>query len=269
MSHTQNTRLAQIAQNQGMNPITQSLGQRPARTIVTISFFALSFFMTGCSMEKDEDRKIASALSCLDTAKNSTDSDSCQAKVDGMDSQQASLIRCSANLIAQGVTGSRLASAFSQLNKTPGTGTQTSQMLSFLVFAKNLPLNTADLTYTNCTKSGVQSVSGLASMIQAATTVASLAGTLDGSNLDPSSPSFNSAQLTTLANTLYSDNSASATEKKSTIGQVALTAQSSLCGTGSSLNNQDVCKRLNSAITSGNGNAAQIGQALLNQLLNP
>lgn len=240
------------------------------KSIYSIVFVLIAVvFSVGCSMEKDEDRTIASALACLDSATTSTQSDLCQAKVNGMTSQQSYLIRCSANLIAQGVTGSRLASAFSQLNRPPTTGTQSSQMLSFLVFAKNLPLNTADLTYTNCTLSGVKSVSGLASMIQAATTVASVSGSLEGGTLDPASPSFDRNQLTTIANTLKNDNSAGATTKKSTIGQVALTMQSSLCGTGSSLSNQDVCTRINSAITTGNGNTAQIGQALLNLLINP
>jgi hypothetical protein len=237
---------------------------------VLLSCLTLSTIVLGaCSMEKSDDRVIASALSCLDSAQSQPAADACQAKVDGIDSQQASLIRCSANLIAQGVTGTRLATAFTQLNKAPASGTQSSQMLSFLVFAKAYPLDTSDLTYTNCTKSGVQSVAGLASMIQAATTVASLAGSLDGSTLDPSSPSFNSAQLTTNANTLYNDGSASGLAKKATIGQVAITAQASLCGTGSSLNSQDICKRLNTAITAGGGDAATIGQALLNQLLHP
>lgn len=237
--------------------------------IIVLTMATLCLLGAGCNKESSDDVTIANATSCLDSAQTAAAADACQLQVSGMTSQQASLIRCSANLIAQGITGSRLASAFTQLNQSTTSGTQTSQMMSYLVFAQSLPLDTAALTYTNCTASGVQSVAGLASLIQAATTIASLSGaTLAGSSLDPSSASFNSAQLLSLATSLYSDNSATGVATKTTIGQVAVTAQASLCGTGSSLSNQDVCTRLNAAIASGNGNSAQIGNALLNKLLN-
>lgn len=225
-----------------------------------------------CSQENEEDRKIAAALACLDAAKTMADSDICQSKVSGMETEQAYLIRCSANFIAQGITGSTLASAFSQLNKTPATGSQTSSMLSFLVFTKTSALNTSALTMSNCAKSGVQSSKGLAAMVSAASAIAATCPLaicptgLAGSPLDPASPSFNADQLRSLASTLAGGGD---TATKDTIGQAAVAAQAAICGTGSSLSGEDVCKKINAAIAAGAGNTVTIGQNLLNAILSP
>ena len=57
----------------------------------------------------------------------------------------------------------------------------------------------------------------LASMIQTATTIAATTGSLDGSALDPSSPSFNPTQLQTTITNLY-NNPSTATQTAKRIG---------------------------------------------------
>src|SRR5690606_37701218 len=98
-------------------------------------------FLGACSMENEDDRKIAAAMACIDGAKNEVDADLCLQKIEGLTSKQSYLIRCSANMIAQGFTGSRLASAFQELKDNEGN--KTASMMSYLVFAKDLPNHTA------------------------------------------------------------------------------------------------------------------------------
>ena len=50
--------------------------------------------LTGC--ESEDERKLAAAQSCLDHATTS-DVDTCTAMVDGVETESAYLIRCSAN----------------------------------------------------------------------------------------------------------------------------------------------------------------------------
>lgn len=216
-----------------------------------------------CTMENEEDRKIASAMACIDEAKNEFDADVCLQKVDGLTSKQSYLIRCSANMIAQGFTGNRLATAFQELKDN--NGNKTASMMAYLVFAKDLPNHTADKTLENCTLSGVTSVKGLATMIKTATLAASWTGipladsAFDPSNPDTFDPQELQNQLTNLANTATD-------EQKTEIGNLAVIAQESYCFDGSSMKDQDVCTKLNNAIESGGGDPKTIGQALLNLL---
>ena len=237
--------------------------------IRTSMILALSAFVLGaCSMESDDDRKIAAGIKCVDEAKSSSDADVCLAKVEGLTSAQSYLIRCSANMVAQGFTGSRLASAFQQLKDN--NGNKTTAMMAYLVFSPSITNHTSSITLSNCTASGVASVTFLATMIRTASIAANLGTEFPalglgscGAACDPTSGSFNSAALQTQLNNLYAQNNA---EANATIGTLAVTAQSTYCATGSTMANQDVCTKLNSAITNGAGNTASIGYSLLNLL---
>jgi len=57
-----------------------------------------------------------------------------------------------------------------------------------------------------------------------------------------------------------------AIEQAAAIGAAAQSAQAAYCGTGSSLSTQDVCTKLNAAVTIGAGDASNIGKSLLNLL---
>ena len=234
-----------------------------ARLMGLVVGLMVSLLSLSCSQESSEDSQIAAGLKCLDTAKSNSDADDCLAKIEGLTSAKSSLLRCSANMIAQGFTGSRIASAFQKLKDNGSNG--TASMLAYFVFAKPYTNHTADKTLSNCTASGVQALIFLATMIKTATYAASLTGSLDGSTYDPSAPGFNPAALQTQLTNLYNSNDPTA---NATIGNLATTAQTTYCGTGSTFSTQDVCNKLNSAISSGAGNAADIGRALLNLLKN-
>lgn len=245
------------------------------RTILKSSILmlaALPVALSGCSRENESDRAVASALACLDVATDATSADACVQKVEGIETSQAYLIRCSADFIAQGLTGTRLATAFQQ-QKNPASGgsNQTVAMAAYLVFSPSITAHTAEITVDNCNKSGVPSVIGLSAMVSVATTIATMTGSLP-TNLDPSNPgSFDPEALkqsvsNLLQNAQNNPNDPTVVAQETAIGQAALSAQTAYCGAGSSLSTQDVCTKLNAAISTSSGDAANIGFTLLQQL---
>ena len=223
-----------------------------------------SSFLAACSMENEDDRKLAAGMACIDEAKNEHDADLCLQKVEGLTSKQSYLIRCSANMIAQGFTGTRVAKAFQELKDNEGN--KTAAMMSYLVFAKNLPNHTADKTLENCSLSGVNSVKGLASMIKTATFAAELAngGSLEGTPFDPSNPdTFEPEKLKEKLEDVAQN---AGPEEKQEFGNLAIIAHESYCHEGSSMKDQDVCTKLSEAIEAGGGDPETIGQKLLDLL---
>jgi hypothetical protein len=232
----------------------------------------IGLLATGCSKETSEDQKISAALACIDTAATSTQVDTCLQQVADIQSQKAALIRCSGNFIAQGLTGSRLALAFEQQNPKNGSvsATPTTTMAAYLVFDPALTAHTAQKAFDNCNESGVKSVIGLAALIKVATTIATISGILP-TNLDPSKigAGFDATAIQTQVNTLLASIEAqnpAAIEQAAAIGIAAQSAQTAYCGTGSTLATQDVCIKLNAAITTGSGDTSNIGKSLLNLL---
>jgi hypothetical protein len=234
--------------------------------VVLASMAALG--LSACNKENSQDVAVEAGIQCLNTAQTAAQADNCQAAVAGINTAEAYVVRCSANLVAQGLTGTRISTAFQQLNNATGSGATnaTASLLSYVVFAQNLPLDTAALTYTNCTATNDPGLVGLANLIQIATTVASLDSNysnLANSPYNPGSPSYDPAALATEIATLNSQNNPTT---NAAIGSLAVSAQAAYCTTGSPLATQIVCTELNSAVQSGSGNAANTGKSLLNLL---
>ncbi len=238
-----------------------SLRLVPQAALVAGAFLLLA----GCG-EKAEDRQIAAGLACLDSAQNENDAEVCLQKVDGLTSRKSYLIRCSANFIAQGFTGQRIADAFQKLKDNPGgSTTPTSAMMAYFVFAKNLPNHTADRTVENCTRSEVKGLIQLATTAKLATFVANPGGgILAGTNLDPASGNFDAGAIQAQLNNLA--NGGATPQQLTEIGNIATTAQSAYCTAGSTFKDQDVCSKLDAAITAGGGNPSAIATALLDLL---
>jgi hypothetical protein len=225
--------------------------------------------MTGC--EQSEDTAIASARDCLDHSTTSTEVNACMAKIDGIESSEAYLLRCSGAFVSQGFTGERLANAFDQLKKDSGSGSSstTAVAMAYFVFKganatdTNGARTAADTAYNYCTRAGVRSMQRLAVLAQMATTVATVTGDLT-QFLNPTS--MTSSQLeTAITNALtaaVSDPSAPAA-----IGNLAVTANETYCNAGSSFATSDICKQLDTALAQSTPQA--IGQLLLTCLQDP
>lgn len=218
--------------------------------------------LTSC--ETPEDRQLATAQDCIDAAKTGADADVCYASVDGNESEKAYLIRCSASYIAQGFTGKRFANAFQGLKDNPSSGQDPmATVMAHLIFTKSSPIHNIDKTLENCKKSGVRSMVRLATMSMLATFVTQSGLGSIPTNADPLDPSFDPNQITNAISQLVNNGSPEAKEK---VGELAVQANQAYCNPGSSFETNEICKNLRDAIAGGNGDAAQIGVALLAQL---
>jgi hypothetical protein len=226
------------------------------KSILTLALASLcSLALSGC--ETGDDRALASGQACLDSATTAAQANQCATIVQGLTSSESYLIRCSANFVAQGLTGSRIASAISNVNKT-GSGTDaTTGLIAFLVFKQASP--TADEAITNCTASGSKSMLRLATAAKLATTIANSTGALAG--FDPTSPTA-AADMQTLVNNMIAGGTA---QSKIDLGNTAVIANTAFCGAGSSYTGTQVCTDLQTSIAT-SSDPTTIANALLNLL---
>ena len=222
------------------------------------TLIAAPLLLTGC--ESGEDRSMASAQSCLDSANNEAAANVCVAKVAGLTTPASYLIRCSAHFIAQGFTGDRIASAYQRMTDSSSSGTDpVTNIMAYLVFTNTSALHTIDLTVSDCTQAEVESMQRLSLVAQLATSTATLTASLTGLDLthfDPTNP----AVVTSIESAITQATNLTAPQKAQ-LGQVALNLNSSFCGAGSSMSSNDVCVYMNSAISGTDGTPAAVADA--------
>jgi hypothetical protein len=162
--------------------------------------------------EQGDDDRLARAQACLDRSTQTTVSE-CEAMVEGIAGSAAGLIRCSANFITQGFTGSRFANAFKVLKETQTGINSTVAMVSYLVFTvggnDTARRAAAAIAVTNCTSSGLKGMIMFANFAATATEL-SVGLTIDPDN--PPDPADLQANLaagddTTIANSVTAINS--------------------------------------------------------------
>lgn len=221
--------------------------------LITLSVAALSSLaLSGC--ETQDDRSLAAGQACLDSATQAT-ANACLDKVAGLTSQESYMIRCSANFISQGFTGTRIADSISKINNNTGGTDPMVGMMAYLTFGTTAA---ADVAVSNCTAAGSKSMLRLATAAKLATTIASFAG---GAAINPDSPTA-AADLKAKIDALIATPNPAANAQ---LGATAVLAAGAYCGAGSSYVGTEVCTNLNAAI-SGGGTPEQIGAALLAQL---
>ncbi len=228
--------------------------------LFAISSVALSFVLVSCSKEKDID-KISDAQSCLDKA-SSSDVDTCVAKVDGLSSQGAFLIRCVGKFMKEGFTSpSKIAGAISNLNGGSGS-TQSTAVMAALAFKaeSTSALNSASaqqaLNYCNIANS--KGLILLAGLSQTATVLADL-GLGSTTNLS-------GTDLKNLMGTLQGNTTAT-----TAVGSAVVSIYETNCTSGNSTTG-NFCQQFSSAVTAvsgGTSNPAGIGAKIMECYNNP
>ena len=249
---------------------TGEMALKPAvQTAVKLSFIpfclAIALLTTGC--EQEADRTLASAQACLDQARTAAAANACAEKVAGIQSQAAYLIRCSANFVAQGFTGDRIAKAYERLSDGgSGINDPTLNLMGYLIFQDDMTnINSVATTVNNCVLSGSPSMERLARIADLATSSAAFGG-FDLSLIDPSADP--ATLVPQLKNALDDAKDALLTASPADLakyGETALAASQSICGAGSSFASNDVCATMNTAINNApkdiNGNVDVAGLA--------
>ncbi len=125
-------------------------------------FLTALFLITGIISCEDEDaKKIFEAQACLDEVDESLGkneliaaANACEAKLGGLDSAQANIIKCSTKFLAGGVTSARIASAFSN-NESDGPADQQKliTILSFTNYSQGEANSKVEEALLACKKS--------------------------------------------------------------------------------------------------------------------
>lgn len=218
-----------------------------AAMILTTGLLTLS-----ACQEKDEDIVI-DAQYCLDGARDAVAAQACISKLDGIHSEAAYVLRCSADFIGQGFGDpEQLSQALDQLQNPSGGASGTEAFLSFMVFDS---VANANSTFNNCVASKQKGLSMLGAMAKAATNVASL-----GLGLGPNiSTNLTPAQIDTAITNLINSGDADLV-----IGETISTIYETTCASGGAVN-ADMCKPLTDALATlgPNPTAEAIGAAIL------
>jgi hypothetical protein len=209
--------------------------------------------LTNCGAKEAD--KIGDAQACIDKSTKTT-VNTCLSKIEGLTSQQAYLLKCSAGFIEQGFDDpNKFITAIKQLSASNGGGSTMLGMMGVLAFDDK---DKAAATLSNCQKSKAKGFIMFASMANIATTIGSVSGNL--ANLITSiqaDPASAQQTMLNLVNTLNTDPTA-----VPAIGATAIVAYEANCaGTNS---NTQMCSTFTNAINS-SGNPTDptaVGNAL-------
>ena len=209
--------------------------------------------LTAC--ESDEDRLLAEAEQCINRA-DASNVDACVAKVAGMESEDAYLIRCSAHFIAQSFTETRLIEAFENIKSSSEISgiTPTTVTLSYMVFNNAITNHTVAVSKNDCSRSGATSLSRVLQLVEVATGISDAVVNAGGGAVAVGDGPALEAAITN-----FVANGGSPT----TLGSQAIAIRESFCVNNTGFSSSDICRKVNQAYTSGGGDPTNIGNAIL------
>lgn len=217
-------------------------------------------FLSGCSGSNSDLEKIADAQACLDTATQSTAA-SCAAKVEGLTSPGAYLIRCVSLFVEDGLTSAeRLTSAYEGLS-SGGTGSDSSlNFISYVAFISGANWTvrqaTAANALNNCALSLSPGLTLLSSISSMATTIGAVSGAL---NSDGSINNVDGA-IAAIA--------AGGPAAQSALGSAVITAYNSSCSSEDS-GTGEFCSQFSSTIAAVGTDPQAVGAFLSDCLSTP
>ena len=227
------------------------------KLVVTAS---LIFLVGGCAGKATDTDLIQDAQNCLDTAKT-TEATACVAKVDGITTQAADLIRCVGKFVKEGYNDSSKVSTARESLKTSGNGaTGSLGMMAALAFKSESTsaLNSARAqdAFTLCTKANSKGLILLSGLVQTATVLGDLSSSL--SNMTASDLA---AAMGTYANNPTA---------QAAVGSAVVAMYNSNCTSGQTATG-NYCTQFSSAVTASGGttNSSAIGQLVMTCYNNP
>lgn len=221
------------------------------RNIIIASAAALAFLLTACEDKKDD--QVNLAQQCLNTATPAT-VDACVAKVSGLTSPQAYMIRCSADFMRANITTESIIDAWEELDKNPNPSTNATVTL-FKFFKFGNPTAAADAV-NNCRATGSINIHNLSLAAKVATLVNQLMP-------DP----VNDDLQDWVDNLDQTDIDAITDEQLEAVGDVVAELAPQVCGVNGQFHGTKVCTDLMNAIdTVGIDNLVDLAKELLKEL---
>lgn len=232
-------------------------------SLLSLTLAGSFLLLSACGGAKDID-KIADAQACLDNAAPAQASE-CVAKVDGIESEGANLIRCVGKFVKEGFNQTdKIATAVSQLSSGGNGANGSLAMMAALAFKSEsttaLNSSSAQQVFSYCTLAKAKGLILLSGLVQTSTALAYIAGgnlaTLDGDALKAIM-----ADPTVLANP----------EAQAAVGGAIVGIYNSSCGTGQT-STGNFCEQFASAVAAvpgGTSNVNGIGQQIMTCYANP
>lgn len=222
--------------------------------ILTLTSFA------ACKQGAKDADKILDAQNCLNGA-SPGQADDCVAKVDGIESEAAYLIRCVGEFVDEGYgNSSKIATAIDNLkNQGEGSAGSTAMIasLAFTAVAGDEAANAANAkkAFGYCTTAKSKGLIFLSGLAQTSTVLASLSGSIDLSNPASLTGANLQAAMTALAGN---------PEAQAAVGTAIVSIYETNCVNGTTTGS--FCEQFSSVVSNVNGgtsNPAGIGQQIM------
>ena len=233
-------------------------------TLATLGL-AATVLLTSCEGKGRRGRFWPRRKSCLDAVPQSDPgrADQCLPLVQGYSSTEANVLKCSIYMTSGGLVESKIVTAYNALKKTSNT-TKEATFMSAL--ALNVP--DIDAAYQKaitgngfCKATGSRGLIYIGAAVVAGTLLMKTAQSL-GTAVDVNDPASVEAAVKDLLHQCTSAlPPAACTTDATTLGSTTIALADAYCGTSSA--DQAVCGKINSAVSSAQGNDARVGKALL------
>lgn len=216
--------------------------------------------LTACD---DDQNKVAQAQKCLDqvTDANPSAASACLNYINGVNSQQANILKCSITLVSGGLTTSRVMNSFNNLNSGDSTEVAFMTLLTMQASTNNASaaLAIAQQAASYCNSTGDKGLMFLGNMAVMGTSLSASIPGIDFSNISEATLT-NSGNLTTA---LSNCQSGSPSCDKAAIGNAAIVLSGSYCAGPEA--DKGVCQEVNTAVAGG-ASAEAISDLLLSNL---
>lgn len=218
----------------------------------------LSVTLAAC--EKKDSDKVAEAQDCLDNSASS-EALSCLEKIDGVDTEAADLIRCSAHFIYQKFSDpTRLQNISKQMQNSNGAASASSLAIGLLAFSEGGGQRGTMATeaFNYCKASKSKGMLLLASMSLIATNIDLAGGGAIIAACDPANPSYETTCEAAIQG-------AACDAEPEVLGSAAIAAYQQSCQ-GSAQQNSSVCAQFQGVAAGQTDNPAAVGQQLQGEL---
>jgi hypothetical protein len=244
------------------------------KSILSLTIVAFALLNFSCAKKTEQD-DLAKAQDCLDKVpqSNPTAADACLAYVQKYTSQQANILKCGIYMTSGGLVENKIVQAY---KASKDTTIQNKEAAYMAILSLNLPdvatgYTKAVAADTYCQQTGLPGLKYISGIIVAGTylnkTIAAITST---SGIDINNPTaINSAVNTMLASCAAPPPATPApacTADLATLGTTVANLSTTYCDNQHA--KDEVCTKINAAVSSAGGTATNVGQAVFCYLNN-